>query len=179
MADSMQSFTVAWITALPHELAACRAMFDEIYKNSPKDFVKHNGDDKTYSWGRVEKHFVVVVCLPAGGYGTISAAVVAQALRSSLPHIRIGMMIGIGAGIPGEALKDDSTFCVQHEIKLGDVVISEPSGTSGGVVQLDLMKMREADDLTHAFRMGSLNSPPFAMRTALTSMKADHEQGET
>jgi nucleoside phosphorylase len=118
----------------------------------------------------------VIVSLPVGEYGLTSAAAVAQALRSTLPHIRIGMMVGIGAGIPGEVLDAAGKAIVRRDIRLGDVVVSEPSGTSGGVVQLDLVKMRENVGQVQPHRTGMLNSPPMAMRTALSKMKARHER---
>jgi hypothetical protein len=40
-------------------------------------------------------------------------------------------MVGIGGGVPSE----------ENDIRLGDVVVSQPAGTSGGVIQYDFGKM--------------------------------------
>jgi nucleoside phosphorylase len=114
-----------------------------------------------------------VVSLPAGDYGLAPAATIAQALRSSLPRIRIGLLVGIGAGVPGESINRDA---VRRDIRLGDVVVSEPSGTSGGVVQMDLFEISETDGKLAPRRIGSLDRPPMALRTALSKMKARHER---
>jgi hypothetical protein len=148
-------------------------MFDEELDDPPDDFAKSSGDVNAYSLGRIGKHHVVVVSLPAGEYGLAPAATIAQALRSSLPHIRIGLLVGIGARVPGEFLNPDGTFTVQRDIRLGDVVVSKPSGT---VVQMDLVKMSESDGKLVPRRIGSLDRPPMALWTALSKMKARHER---
>jgi hypothetical protein len=57
---SAEAYTVAWITALFHERAAGKAMFDEEYKDSPPGFSKNPSDPNAYSWGRMGKHHVVL-----------------------------------------------------------------------------------------------------------------------
>ncbi|KZL84321.1 pfs domain-containing protein, partial [Colletotrichum incanum] len=73
--------------------------------------------------GKIGSHKVVVAGLPDGEYGTTSAAVVARDMLYSFPNVRIGLMVGIGGGAPGE----------KHDIRLGDVVVSSPGGGKGGV----------------------------------------------
>jgi nucleoside phosphorylase len=176
MAISTQMFTVAWIAALSHERAAGEAMFDDEFEDGPDDFKKSSGDVNAYSWGRIGKHYVLIASLPAGEYGISAAATIAQALRSSLPHIRVGLLVGIGAGIPGEILGPGGTLTPRRDVRLGDVVVSEPSGTSGGVVQLDMVKMLESKAQPRPLRIGNLNSPPIVLRTALSKLKARHER---
>lgn len=92
---------------------------------------------------------MVVACLSAGGYGTNAAAIVANNMLKTFPGIRFGLMVGIGGAIPmsGE----------ENAVRLGDVVVSQPSGTHGGIVQYDLGKRLP----NGAFqRTGSLNRPP-------------------
>jgi nucleoside phosphorylase len=180
MADAVltpltRTFTVAWITALALERAAAKAMFDEIYDDKPADFHKSEGDINVYSWGRVGKHNVVVVSLPSGEYGIASAATVAQALRSSLPHIKIGLLVGIGAGIPGEKQVTGGSTISLRDIRLGDVVVSNPDNTNGGVIQFDLVKAKEVRGEYRLERKGFLNSPPMALRTALSELQSRHE----
>lgn len=96
-ARSFQAYTVAWISALPLERAAATMMMDERHAQ-PEDFVKNARDENSYTWGRVGSHNVVLASLPSGEYGVTPAAVTTQGLRSSLPHIRVCLFVGIGAG---------------------------------------------------------------------------------
>lgn len=163
MANSA-SYSVGWIAAHPYARAAALMMMDEIHKE-PKDFVQNGGDQNSYVWGRVSKHNVVIASLPAGQYGLVSAANTAGGMRSSLPHIRIGLLVGIGAGIPDK-----------HDILLGDVVVSNPDGTNGGVVQYDFYKGKGDNDSSYLKeRKGFLSSPPQALLSALSAIQAKHE----
>ena len=101
------------------------AMLDETH---PK-LEKGNGDDNDYTLGRIGVHNVVIACLPAGLMGNGPAAIVANNMRRSFP-IKFGLMVGVGGGVWSK--KDD--------IRLGDVVVSHPTGTHGGVVQWDFGK---------------------------------------
>lgn len=171
--ERAEVYTVAWIAALPHERAAGEAMFDEEYEDPPADFKKSRGDPNAYSWGKIGKHYVVVAALPSGEYGLTSTATVAQGLHSSLPHVRIGLLVGIGAGVREIVDEADKTVG-QRDIRLGDVVVSHPEGTVGGVVQCDLVKAKTVGGSEILERKGSLNSPPLALRTALTKLQATH-----
>jgi nucleoside phosphorylase len=84
-------------------------------------------DHNSHVLGRAGIHNVVVACLPSGNYGTTSAAVVAQQMLSTFPSTLFGLMVGIGGGVPSP----------QNDIRLGDVVVSNPLGLSPGVVQQD------------------------------------------
>ena len=172
---SVEAYTVAWIAALFHERAAGKAMFDEEYADSPPGFSKNPSDPNAYSWGRMGKHHVVLSSLPEGEYGTNATATIAQGLRSSLPHIRIGLLVGIGAGVPGERMNKGNSSISQPDIRLGDVVVSRPDGTSGGIIQVDLVKATSSSDGEVLQRKGFLNSPPMALRTALAKIRSDHE----
>ncbi len=123
-------------------------------------------DNNAYSWGRIGVHNVVVASLPAGMYGQIPATAVAKDMVSSFPHIRAGLMVGIGGGIPQSENEID--------IRLGDIVVSEPSGQNGGVVQYD------AGEATAAgFELkGFLAAPPAALLNAVAKLKARHERYE-
>ncbi|KAL7957112.1 pfs domain-containing protein [Trichoderma compactum] len=145
-----RQYTVGIITALDKELAAVMAVLDEKHWK-PQKFKKHPEDTNTYTWGRIGEHNVVIASLAAGSYGTVSAATTASSMISSLPHIRFGLMVGIGAGVP--RLED------KIDIRLGDVVVSQPTGTSPGVVQYDLGKLRKDGKFE---RVGHLSAPPEA-----------------
>jgi nucleoside phosphorylase len=73
-------------------------------------------------------------------------------------------MVGIGAGIARPEQGRD--------IRLGDIVISQPTGQSGGVIQYDLGKVKTAGQFQ---RIGNLNMPPEALLKALAKLQAQHE----
>lgn len=99
-------------------------MLDEEHA-TPTGFTRHQTDANFYTWGRVGEHNVVIASLAAGAYGTTSAATTAGSLLASLPSIRVGLLVGIGGGI---ARPDED-----YDIRLGDVIVSQPGGTTGGV----------------------------------------------
>lgn len=70
-------------------------------------------------------------------------------------------MVGIGGGVP----------TLGNDIRLGDVVVSKPSGTSGGVVQYDFGKTVQEGRFK---RRGSLNRPPDVVLTTLAHLQAKH-----
>jgi len=160
--ESHEQYTVGWISALPLELAAATAMLDEQHEK-PLDFAQPASDKNSYTWGRIGEHNVVITSLASGVYGTTAAATTASNMLSSFPQIRVGLMVGIGAGIPRPERDLD--------IRLGDIVVSKPDGRSGGVVQYDLRKAKEG-----RFELkGILNMPPEALLKALAKLQAQHE----
>lgn len=150
-------YTVAWICALPTELAAAIAMLDERHSGLPQDPRDHNN----YCLGRIGVHNVAIACLPAGATGTTSAAIVASHILSTFTSIRIGLMVGVGGGAPN----------VRNDIRLGDVVISQPANTSGGVIQYDFGKTVQEGRFV---RTGSLNRPPNVLLNAVNALQARH-----
>jgi hypothetical protein len=165
--DSPDSYAVAWIAALPIERAAAEAMLDEEHA-APIGFTRHQTDANVYTWGRVGEHNIVIVSLAAGVYGTTSAATTASQLLASLPSIRVGLLVGIGGGI---ARPDEGC-----DIRLGDIVVSQPDGTTGGVCQYDLVKAKSGDKRE---RNGFLGRPPTVLLNALASIQADHERKDS
>jgi len=157
--EDPRQYTVAWIAALSHERAAATAVLDERH-DEPADFKQPLHDTNAYTWGRIGNHNVVIASLPAGEYGTTIAATTANSLQFALPHIRFGLMVGIGAGVPQS-----------KDVRLGDVVVSQPQESSGGVVQYDLVKARKEGH----FLTGHLAMPPEVLRNALTKLQAEHE----
>ncbi|KAL4781521.1 hypothetical protein BJX76DRAFT_359810 [Aspergillus varians] len=165
--SSPESYAIAWIAALPIERVAAEAMLDEQHA-APTRFTRHPSDANVYTWGRMGEHNIVIVSLFSGIYGTASAAATASNLLASLPSIRIGVFVGIGGGI---ARPDED-----HDIRLGDVVVSQPSGTTGGVCQYDLFKAKPGDKRQ---RIGFLGRPPTVLLNALASIQADHERKDS
>src|SRR5580658_6264858 len=149
-------YTVAWVCALPLEMAAAKAMLDEIHPGLPTS----PKDQNTYILGRICAHNVVIACLPSGVHGATSAATVASQMLFTFQSIRFGLMVGIGGGAPTK----------EFDIRLGDVVVSKPTGGFGGVVQYDFGKTVAQGGFE---RTGSLNKPPQILLTAIAKLEAD------
>ncbi|KXJ84981.1 Pfs, NACHT and ankyrin domain protein [Microdochium bolleyi] len=165
--DNPDAYTIGWIAALPIERAAAEAMLDEDHA-PPTSFVRHQSDTNVYTWGRLGEHNIVIASLAAGVYGTTSAATTASCLLASLPSIRIGLMVGIGGGI--------ARLDKDQDIRLGDVVVSQPDGTTGGVCQYDLIKAKAGGKRD---RKGFLRPPPTVLLNALAKIQADHERKDS
>ncbi|KAL7915387.1 ankyrin repeat protein [Trichoderma velutinum] len=161
--NSVDSYKIGWIAALPIERAAALAVLDERYE-APEGFEQHPTDTNSYIWGRIDRHNVVIASFPAGVPGTRSAAVAVARFLASLPHIRIGLLVGIGAGVARPDLGQD--------IRLGDVVVSQPGGQTGGVIQYDLGKAKIGQVWE---RKGILNTPPLVLLHAVAALQAEHE----
>lgn len=160
--ESRSLYTVGWLTALPSELAAAAEMLDEEH-GRPLDFEQAPTDKNVYTWGRIKQHNIVVASLSAGVYGTTSATSTAMSMLASFPSIKVGLMVGIGAGVPDQTSGPD--------VRLGDVVVSQPHGLSGGVVQYDVRKATTGGSYQ---RVGSLASPPELLLKALANLQARH-----
>ncbi|KAJ9269877.1 hypothetical protein DTO212C5_4051 [Paecilomyces variotii] len=141
---SAARYTVGWICALQEEYECACRMLDEEFDGPD---INEANDNNTYVFGRIGGHYVIIGCLPAGIYGTSSAAAVAKDMARSFPNLRFALMVGIGGGAPTP----------DRDIRLGDVVVSQPQGTLNGVVQYDLGKQLPKKLFQ---RTGVLNSPP-------------------
>ncbi|RHZ52142.1 hypothetical protein CDV55_102329 [Aspergillus turcosus] len=158
---SHSDYTVAWICALPLEMAAAKVMLDEVHASLSQPETDHN----VYTLGNVSGHNVVLACLPSGVYGTISASTVVSHMVSTYPNIRFGLMVGIGGGVPSK----------RADIRLGDIVVSKPTATSGGVIQYDYGKTLCEGRFQ---RTGSLNKPPPVLLKAVAQMESDYMTGK-
>ncbi|CAD0032314.1 unnamed protein product, partial [Aureobasidium pullulans] len=152
---SRERYTIGVICALFEEKAAIVMMLDEKHEL----LEQKSGDKNSYTLGKIGQHNVVIACLPGGHQGKAAAATVAVHMMHSF-DIKLGLMVGIGGGVPSRTL----------DIRLGDVVVSIPEGTHGGVVQYDLGKL-ELDGL---HRKGHLDKPPKALLSAITSLREKH-----
>ncbi|KAL4815509.1 hypothetical protein BDW67DRAFT_191537 [Aspergillus spinulosporus] len=138
-------YTIAWICALPLEMAAARVMLDRIHSPLPIP----SADPNAYEVGEIDGHYIVISCLPIGVYGTVSAAAVVSRTRLTFPRLQYGLMVGIGGGVPGKNI----------DIRLGDVVVSKPVGkyrVQGGIFE----------------PTGTLNKPPHAFLTPMGQLEA-------
>lgn len=146
-----EQYNVAWICALPIEMAAACAMLDEVHESPPRQ----ENDTNTYTLGRVQQHNVVIACLPTAQYGTNNAAAVATNLQRTFPSIDVGLMVGIGGAAPSMA-----------DIRLGDVVV----GTR--VMQYDLGKIIQGGQFQ---RTAVWKIPHHILGTAVSTLRAKHE----
>ena len=153
----IEDYTIGWVCALPIELAAAAEMLDEEHQDIPQD----RNDTNKYTLGRMSEHNIVIACLPAGQMGTNSAAAVASQMMSKFVSIKFILMVGIGGGVPSK----------ESDIRLGDVVISQPHKQYGGVVQYDSGKTGEGGKFT---RTGFLNAPPPILLNALSTFRSNH-----
>ncbi|KAK0368490.1 g-protein beta wd-40 repeats containing [Colletotrichum limetticola] len=139
-------------------MAAAKGMLDQIHPDlSQQDTADHNN----YILGQIQGHNVVIACLPAGIDGTTTAATIAKDLLRTFKSIRFGLLVGVGGGAPS----------LINDIRLGDIVVSQPTRTSGGVIQYDRGKTGQDGEFE---RTGSLNSPPQVLLTALGRLQAEH-----
>lgn len=158
-----EDYTVGWVCALPVEQAAAQELLDEEHCNLKRDLT--DNDQNLYTLGSIGGHNVVIVCLPTGRIGNNPAAAVAAQLRATYKAIRFGLMVGIGGGVPS----------AEADIRLGDVVVSQPHRTFGGVVQYDSGKATPSGFA----RTGSLDSPPPILLSAVGKVLANKVRGKT
>lgn len=156
-------YTVGWVCALPVELAAAQEMLDEEHNDLERD--PADNDENLYVLGSIGGHNIAIVCLPAGRIGNNPAAVVATQLNATFKSIRFGLMVGIGGGVPN----------LEADIRLGDVVVSQPYGKFGGVVQYDFGKATPSG----FERTGSLNSPSHVLLSAVSRVQANEVLGRS
>lgn len=157
-ASANDAYTVGWICALKTEYVAAKAFLDETHQQP--QYVSPN-DNNNYTLGRIGRHNVVVAVLPSGEYGIANAACVARDMLHSFPNVRIGLMVGIGGGVP-----------TKLDIRLGDIVVSSPSHGQGGVLQYDFGKTIQGEEFVHT---GFLNKPPPVLLAAVNGLAADYE----
>lgn len=149
-----REYTVGWVCALPIELT--EALLDEEHESPEPDL----NDDDLYTLGTCCQHNVVIEGLPAGRTGNNSAAAIATRMKASFRAIRFILLVSIGGGVPS----------ADKDIRLGDVVISQPAQNHGGVVQYDFGKQKP-DGFE---RTGCLDCPPTLLLNAVTKLKVRH-----
>ncbi|KAK1961506.1 purine and uridine phosphorylase [Colletotrichum sublineola] len=152
------NYTVGWICAIPAEFAAARAFLDE--EHSDPEAIAQN-DNNAYALGTMGKHNVVIAVMPKNEYGTEAAATVARDMVHSFPNVRIGLMVGVGGGAPSQ----------KHDIRLGDVFVSNREAGNGGVIQYDYGKTMQNQAFVET---GVLNQPPQALLTAVAKFEVDY-----
>ncbi|CAH0032939.1 unnamed protein product [Clonostachys rhizophaga] len=147
---SHEDYTVGCVCAIATEYIAAQEFLDE--EHEPLESL-HN-DTNDYALGRVGKHNVVIAVLPEGQYGIANASSVASNMVRSFPHLRIGLMVGIGGG-------------------LGDVVVSTVTGSHGAVFQYDYGKAVQGQEFQST---SFINQPPALLQTAVSGLRTVYER---
>ena len=164
---SRNQYTIVWVCALAPERSAAVAMLDLEHAQA-RDFVRPLSDTNLYAYGSIDSthgtHNVIIASPPDDKDGPVSAASIVPMMLMAFPKIRFGLMVGTGAGIPRLPSRD---------IRLGDVVVSQPHGAGGGLIQYDFDKPARGGTL---HRDGSLSSPPAALLRALGIIRTHHDQ---
>jgi len=156
-AIALSEYNIGWITIKPEsELVAARLMLDDTHRK-----IQIPGDPFTYYPGRIGGHNVVISC--SGEAGKHQAAECAVNMMRTFKNIKVGLLSGIGGGVPGP----------KHDIRLGDVVVGMPDGMYGGVAVYDSGKMT-AEGYQLKFH---LNCSPMVVRQAVGGIQSDTVMG--
>jgi nucleoside phosphorylase len=123
----MQDYTVAWIAPLAIEAAAALQLLDEHHGTAGRK----PGQTLLYHLGRMGAHNIAIASFPAGECGIGVAGAMVAEMKRDLRNLEIGLLVGIGAGIPSP----------QNDIHLGDVAVAVPDGDNSGVIGYDLVKI--------------------------------------
>jgi nucleoside phosphorylase len=150
-------YTVAFICPMGVELAPAEAMLDEMHQSLPAS--RYNN---SYTLGCMGAHNVVIAVMPE--IGNNYAATVATQLLNDFKLIRFGLLVGIGGGIPGDG---------ENDIRLGDVVVSKPTATFGGVIQFDRGKVHSNRKFE---RTGTLKKPPAVLMASVQRLESQHRR---
>jgi nucleoside phosphorylase len=139
------------------ELAPVGAMLDEMHQSLPT-----SRDKNSYTLGCMGAHNFVIAVMPE--IGNNDAAIAATQLLNDFTSIRFGLLVGIRGGIPG----DD-----EDDIRLGDVVVSRPTATFGGIVQFDKGNILPNGQFE---RTGTLKKPPAVLLANVQKLEGKHRQ---
>lgn len=126
---------------------------------------KHARDTNKYCLGQLAGHKVVLTCLQSAGNN--QAGSTALHMHNTFQRLNFILMVGIGGGIPGSNVKQD--------VRLGDVVVSMPEGSYGGVIQYDAGKFIQDQEFLPT---GALQAPPVGLQKTVKYLIASHESEE-
>ena len=105
----------------------------------------------SYDYGRIGKYNVVIACLSPGETGNIATAQMIGPLKEHFENIETFVLVGIAGGVPR-----NPTNTYEKHVRLGDVVVRQPSGPHSGVVNPTIGKhgpggfeMRNSMDKAH------------------------------
>ncbi|KAE8152461.1 nucleoside phosphorylase domain-containing protein [Aspergillus avenaceus] len=150
------SYTMLCVCPTRLEFAAMEGALDEVHPN-----IATTGRDKNaYTLGQIGRHNIAVTVLPEAGHG-MAGAVVMQALND-FKSIRFGFLVNVGGGIPSGD---------EYDIRLGDVVVATPLGTSSGVVPFARGRVQANGDFEQT---KMINKPPQVLLEYVHRLQSKH-----
>ncbi|KAI0569990.1 TPR-12 multi-domain protein [Pyrenophora tritici-repentis] len=167
---SCADYHVAWICPVADiELLPARLMLDEEY---PTPLYDTHYDENTYVCGTISGHAVVVATCPPGETGNVNAGRLTGSMFKTFPNIRMAVLVGIGGGIPGLAVSEDSL----ENVHLGDVVVGWPGDGKPACVYHERGRWK----VDGQFEMvGTMGNPDWRLTNALGFLAVDYEMGKT
>ncbi|KAK6342121.1 hypothetical protein TWF730_001599 [Orbilia blumenaviensis] len=158
-----KSYTVGWIAILESELNAASLLLDEEHAPLPRK----QGDVNSYVLGRMGHHNIVIGFTGHGVYGTNAAANTVTNMLRTFPNIKFGLLVGVGGGVPAAAAERNP----YKDVRLGDVVVSQPNKGNGAVIQYDMGKLINDEEFVI---QSHLNNPPTILLNAV-QLLASHQ----
>lgn len=149
---SHAQYTVGIVCPMSIELVSVEAMLDQSHLDLPTI----NRGQNAYSLGSIGDHNVVITVMPE--IGNNHAAIVGTQMKNDFPRLEFALLVGIGGGIPGDA-----------DVRLGDVVVSKPELSFGGVIQYDMGKYVTSGAFQ---RTGHLRKPPPILSAHVERLRA-------
>ncbi|OJJ75144.1 hypothetical protein ASPBRDRAFT_669037 [Aspergillus brasiliensis CBS 101740] len=150
-------YKVGWICALGKNKVVAQLILDEIHPLLPIP----PGHSSGYVLGRIRNHNVIITCLGDGAHDTTAYALLERQIFFTFPAIRFILLVSISGGVPSS----------NADIRLGDVVVSQPTGKAGAVIKYDLGKLPSSGKVK---RTESQNHIPDFLLTVLATLQEDH-----
>lgn len=160
---ALDTFQIGIVCPLPIERAAAQEVLDTEYDDPTE---RYPNDTNTYSLGKIGSHNVVIAGFPAGFTGLVTAATVAGNLTKTFTSVKVLLCVGIGGGVWTET----------NDVRIGDIVVSEPAGGYSGVEQYSFGKAQEGGVFE---RTGLQRPPPEEVLTAVSKLKANFIREKT
>ncbi|KAF3141945.1 Ankyrin Repeat [Orbilia oligospora] len=154
-------YTIAIIYVKPIEMGAITAMVDEFHQ--PVEL--HINEKNEYTLGRIGSHNIAIVGPAKGKQGKVAITGVAARISYMFRNIKVGLLVGIGGGIP----RPDA----DKDVRLGDVVVGAPE-YGDAIVQYDLGK--QYTDRVENSR--SLNKPPDILLRVVDSVNDEYRRAK-
>ena len=143
-------------------------MLDEVHGALPVKLC----DSNLYHYGAINGHNIIIVCIPPGLPGSVSASNIAYPLQQAFKNLKVHLFVGIGGGVPHQPPELEPN----HNIHLGDVVVGWSEATNHpAVVQYDL-KIQEHGEYKSKL-LGTLDKPNRLLIGALGAMLSNREIG--
>lgn len=158
-AINTNDYTIGWIAALPLEEMAARMVLNHGYQTLSQVPL---GDINRYVLGAIREHKIVLAVMPDGEYGKSSALSIVTHMLRTFPNIRVGFMVGVGGGAPSR----------EHDIRMGDVVVSRKGDGKGGVFEFDYGKKHQAKSFEYT---SHLNSIPTSVRNTIAGLGSPYK----